>query len=117
MKTSYSEAEPYITKDGTIIRELIHPNSHASENSSIAEAIVKVGFESFLHHHNTSEEIYHITQGEGRLTLNHEDLSVNVGDSIVIAPKTPHKIKNTGNIELKILCICSPAYTHEDTIL
>jgi mannose-6-phosphate isomerase-like protein (cupin superfamily) len=32
-----------------------------------------------------------------------------------IPPGTPHSIANTGEGDLKILCACSPAYTHEDT--
>jgi mannose-6-phosphate isomerase-like protein (cupin superfamily) len=39
------------------------------------------------------------------------------GDTVYIPPGTPHKIRNTGDIPLKILCCSSPAYSHEDTEL
>lgn len=39
------------------------------------------------------------------------------GDSVLIPPNTPHCIETTGNIPLRILCCCSPAYSDEDTEL
>jgi len=36
IKTEYKTVKPYITKDGSIIRELIHPNVHGNQNLSLA---------------------------------------------------------------------------------
>jgi len=115
--TKYEDIKAYITKDGSIIRELMHPNIHNNKNLSLAEAIVPVGRQTFLHKHKTSEEIYHIISGKGVMTLGDKDFTVNKGDTICIKPNTAHKIKNTGSKPLKILCCCAPAYSHEDTIL
>jgi len=117
MKIEYKNVKPYITKDGSIIRELIHPNIHGNKNLSLAEAIVPPGVSTFLHKHNTSEEIYYILEGEGLMTLGDEKFNVKKADSICIPPGTPHQIKNIGDIPLKILCCCSPAYSHDDTEL
>jgi mannose-6-phosphate isomerase-like protein (cupin superfamily) len=95
----------------------MHPSIHASHNQSLAEATVPAGSETLLHKHLKTEELYHITQGRGLLTLDDDILEVSSGDTICIAPNTPHKIKNTGTLELKILCCCSPAYSHDDTVL
>jgi mannose-6-phosphate isomerase-like protein (cupin superfamily) len=114
---AYEDVKPYITKDGSIIRELVHPNHTKAKNVSLAEAIVKPNEETFLHIHKTSEEIYHITNGKGIMRLGDKTFEVKKGDSIFIPPNTPHKIKNTSEEELKILCICSPPYSHEDTTL
>ena len=113
----YNDNEVYITKDGSSIRELMHPGKHSNKNQSLAEAIVPAGTETRLHKHTVSEEIYFITQGEGMMTLGETLLQVISGDTICIAPGTAHKIRNTGSNELKILCCCAPAYAHEDTIL
>ena len=64
-----------------------------------------------------AEEIYHITAGEGLMTLGEQRFAVAAGDTICIAPGTPHCIANTGAGPLKILCACSPAYAHDDTEL
>ena len=113
----YSETTSYTTKDGSIIKELIHPESHGNHNQSLAEAIIPAHTETMLHQHLTSEEIYHITHGKGEMTLDKETFCVKAGDSIYIPPATAHKIRNTDNCELRILCCCSPAYSHEDTEL
>ncbi len=117
-KTSrYENVKAYTTRDGSLIRELMHPKVHGNRQQSLAEAVVKTGEETFPHKHLKSEELYHITQGNGRLTLNGETMDVRTGDTVCIAPGTVHKIQNTGSTDLKILCCCAPAYSHEDTIL
>jgi mannose-6-phosphate isomerase-like protein (cupin superfamily) len=115
--TKYEEIEPYITKDGSIIRELMHPSVHGNLNQSLAEATVPACGKTLLHKHHLTEEIYHITDGSGIMTLGSEEFEVKKGDTICISPSTPHRIQNTGNTPLKILCCCAPAYSHEDTEL
>jgi mannose-6-phosphate isomerase-like protein (cupin superfamily) len=115
MKTEYINITSYTTKDGSIIREFCHPDHCGNKNQSLAEAIVPPGFETFLHKHNRSEEIYHITEGAGLMTINEKLFEVKVGDTVCIMPGEVHRIKNVGNIPLKILCCCAPPYSHEDT--
>lgn len=64
-----------------------------------------------------TEEIYHVTAGQGKMTLGDKTFEVNVGDSVLILPGTPHCIEACGAVPLKILYCCSPAYDHEDTEL
>ena len=115
--TVYEEIQPYITKDGSIIRELMHPSIHGNCSQSLAEATVPVGGKTLLHKHRLTEEIYHVTEGSGIMTLGSEEFEVKKGDSICISPGTPHRIQNTGDTALNILCCCAPAYSHEDTEL
>ena len=65
VKTEYDKIKPYTTKDGSLIRELMHPAVHGNRNLSLAEAIVPVGFTTLLHKHLQSEEIYHVLEGNG----------------------------------------------------
>lgn len=51
------------------------------------------------------------------MRLDEERFEVARGDSVLIAPGTPHCIEALGPEPLKILCCCSPAYSHEDTEL
>ena len=117
LKTTLGEVEPYITKDGSEIRELLHPSQHAVRQQSLAEAVIPPGVATLRHRHAITEEIYHVTQGAGVMTLGDERFAVTVGDSIAIPPGTPHCIENTGNAALHILCCCAPAYSHADTEL
>ena len=117
MRTEYKTIKPYLTKDGSTIRELMHPDSHGNRQQSLAEARVPVNTTTSLHLHKTSEEIYFILQGQGEMTLEDQTFPVKTGDTILIPPNTAHQIRNSGEIELQFLCACSPAYSHDDTYL
>lgn len=117
MRTNYATIQPYVTKDGSHIRELMHPSAHGNRNQSLAEATVPPRARTALHVHKATEEIYHITHGAGMMTLGGERFAVAAGDTICIVPGTPHCIENTGDAPLTILCACSPGYSHDDTEL
>lgn len=117
MRSTYRSTASYQTKDGSEIRELMHPAAHGNRNQSLAEATVEPGATTALHQHMLTEEIYHITSGTGMMTRGDERFAVTVGDTICIAPGTPHCIANNGAAPLTILCACSPAYSHDDTEL
>src|SRR3989338_10912192 len=117
LKTVYADVPGFSTKDGSLIRELMHPAVHGNHLQSLAEAIVEPGGETVLHRHHLTEELYHISAGEGLMTLGTERFSVSVGDTVCILPGTPHCIRNTGKMPLKVLCCCTPPYSHEDTEL
>jgi mannose-6-phosphate isomerase-like protein (cupin superfamily) len=117
MKTEYDKIKPYTTKDGSVIRELMHPGHHENRMQSLAEATLPVGSETFTHTHIKTEEIYHITQGTGIMFLGDKRFDLKAGDTILIPPGTIHCIRNIGETELKVLCCCSPPYSHDDTMI
>jgi mannose-6-phosphate isomerase-like protein (cupin superfamily) len=117
VKREYCQSRPYVTKDGSVIRELLHPDLGVEAAMSLAEATVPPGAATLLHIHNASEELYHVTRGTGLMSLAGETFEVAPGDSVLIRPGTPHKIENTGEGPLVILCCCCPAYAHEDTLV
>ncbi len=109
--------EPFVTADGSIIRELAGLPTGNSVNQSLAEATVPPGGETEEHYHRASEEIYLFTRGSGRMRLGDEDSDVAAGDTVVIPPGTRHKLWNTGTEPLKLLCCCAPPYSHDDTFI
>lgn len=113
----YSDTQAYQTKDGSEIRELMHPQVQGNQAQSLAEAVVAPGTRTQLHRHLRSEELYHITQGRGLMQLGNERFEVGPGDTLCIPPGSAHCIEALGTEALKILCCCSPAYRHEDTEL
>lgn len=68
MRQPYTTVIPYITKDGSEIRELMHPSFQGNKLQSLAEATVPVGTKTLLHKHAVTEELYHITRGSGLMT-------------------------------------------------
>jgi mannose-6-phosphate isomerase-like protein (cupin superfamily) len=117
LHTRYAELPAYATKDGSEIREMMHPGQHGNAAQSLAEARIAPGATTRLHRHRASEEIYHVTAGHGQMTLGGQRLDIGPGDTIAIPPGTPHDLVNTGGTELIILCCCSPPYSHDDTEL
>jgi mannose-6-phosphate isomerase-like protein (cupin superfamily) len=115
--TARDAVTAYVTKDGSEIRELLHPERDAVRQQSLAEAVVPPGNTTLLHRHQRTEEIYHVTRGAGLMTLGDSQFAITVGDSVAILPGTPHCVANTGGEPLHILCCCAPAYAHDDTEL
>ena len=113
----YFEVTPYITKDGSKIRELMHPAVHGNTAQSLAEATISAGKRTLLHRHHTTEEIYYVISGRGRMTLGDDLLPIKTGDTVCIPPGTPHCIEAIEPTPLRILCCCAPAYAHDDTEL
>jgi mannose-6-phosphate isomerase-like protein (cupin superfamily) len=112
-----SQAPPFITKDGSEIRELLAHRNSSIRNQSLAEARLPVGGSTQEHYHIHTEEIYFITQGKGRIRIGDETCEVTIGDAIAIPPGQKHKLWNTGNEPLRLLCCCAPGYEHEDTVI
>jgi len=109
--------EPFVTKDGSEIRELVGPAWTPARNQSLAEATVPPGGATTAHFHPRAEELYLFTAGTGRLRVGDEEREVAAGDCAVIPAGTEHKLWNTGGVPMTLLCCCSPAYSHEDTVL
>lgn len=111
------DREPFITDDGSSIREIAGVPSGNAVNQSLAEATVPAGAETIEHYHRESEEIYHFVSGTGRMRLGSQEAEVRAGDSVVIAPGVNHKLWNPGDEPLVLLCCCAPPYSHDDTVL
>src|SRR5256885_9368101 len=91
-----NEMPPFLTKDGSEIRELLAYRNSAIRNQSLAEARIAVGSTTQEHYHPRAEEIYFITAGTGRMRIEGEIREVRPGDAIAIPPGQKHKIWNTG---------------------
>ncbi len=112
-----AEVAAFTTKDGSEIRELLAYRNSGLCNQSLAEARVPVGGSTMEHYHPRAEEIYLITSGSGRLRMEGVERDLKPGDAVAIPPGARHKLWNTGDATLVLLCCCAPAYEHSDTVL
>lgn len=110
-------AEPYKTLDGSIITELIRPETAGSENLSLAEAVIAPGQSTLSHYHRSTEELYYVIEGTGLLRINARQIEIKPGDAHLIRPGDEHCVTCMGDEPLRILCICAPPYQHEDTVV
>ena len=105
------DATPFVTKDGSTIREYVH-----SERQSLAEASLEPGRATQRHYHARSEEIYLVLDGSGELEVAGERRPVGRGDAILIPPGAWHQL-TAGDAGVTILCCCVPPYSDGDTFL
>jgi mannose-6-phosphate isomerase-like protein (cupin superfamily) len=108
--TSIDGVEPFVTKDGSTIREL-----HHTEVQSLAEATLEVEQATERHYHRVTEEIYFVLKGQGKMEVDGETTYVRPGDAVLIPAGAWHQLENNGTSDLRILCCCAPPYSHDDT--
>jgi mannose-6-phosphate isomerase-like protein (cupin superfamily) len=108
---------PFITKDGSEIRELMAYRNSGIRNLSLAEAILPAGATTQEHYHADTDEIYYILEGRGRMRIEGEERAVGPLDAIAIPANQRHNITNTGDGPLVFLCCCAPAYEHDRTVM
>ena len=105
------DVEPFTTKDGSEIRELMQ-----AAKQSLAEATVAPSQATERHYHAASEELYYVLDGSGELELDGERRAVGPGDAVLIPPGVRHSF--TGGAEgARFLCCCAPPYSDGDTFL
>jgi len=106
--------QEFIAGDKTVLRELLHPDkADLKIRYSLAQASVGPGQESWPHKLKTAE-VYYILSGTGEMKINDESAEVHAGQVIYIPPQAKQSIKNTGQADLKFLCIVDPAWRIED---
>ena len=110
-----AEQAPFTTADGSTIRSILDNTNAPVENQSLAEASLPPGAATDRHYHKESEEIYYILEGQGIMELEGESQQVGPGDAILIPPGSWHQITASSESEIRLLCCCSPPYSHEDT--
>ncbi len=111
-----SMCRPFLTEDGSEIREpLAHRNSSIRQQS-LAEATLRAGQSTRAHFHPKAEEIYYILRGRGNMWMESGERVVGPGDAIAIPPGHPHMILQLGTEDLVFLCCCAPGYEPDDVV-
>ena len=107
----------FVTKDTSVIREILAPRNASVQRQSLAEATLTRGSATQAHYHPSTEEIYYILRGEGEMAVEGEQSRVRPGDAIGILPGQRHQIRNATEQDLVFLCCCVPAYEDADTVM
>ena len=70
----------------------------------------------FLHKHKNHEEIYLFIAGKGEFQVDGEIFTVGEGSLVRVAPEGIRSVRNTGDVELVMLCIqyTANSFTAED---
>lgn len=109
LRNRETDATPFVTKDGSTIREYFHTGMQ-----SLAEASLEPGAATQRHYHAVSEEIYLIVDGEGELEVDGDRRQIRPGDAILLRPGSRHEL-TAGPQGVRLLCCCAPPYSDDDT--
>jgi len=84
---------------------------------SMAHVTMKPGNTSLWHQHSRMSEIYFVLDGEGVLFYGNKSIIAKRGTYLMLPPKTPHKLRNTGNSDLEHLVFAIPPFDPKDVEL
>jgi mannose-6-phosphate isomerase-like protein (cupin superfamily) len=108
------DCQEFIAGDDSILRELLHPEkANLQIRYSLAYAKIAAG-QKTRPHKLKSSEVYYVTAGYGLMHIGEESLEVGAECAVYIPPHARQYIENTGNSDLKFLCIVDPAWREED---
>ena len=107
--------EPFTTKDGSTIISLLDLSNAPVKNQSLAEASLPANKSTERHYHKLSEEFYYLLEGQAEMEINGIRKTMTSGDAVVIPAESWHQITASKDWPIRLLCFCSPPYSHEDT--
>jgi len=111
------DVEPICADEGTEIKQIYDPqNTQNGIRYSIAQSTLQPGKKSKPHKMKTSE-VYFVLEGKGVLHIDNTPIVIEQYQSIFVPPFSIQYLENTGNEELKVLCIVDPAWKKDDEIL
>lgn len=95
---------------GRYMRWLADEDSLPAENMSVCVIRVLPG-EAVrpAHSHPRSEELIYIITGTGKVMIENQVGDVRAGSAILFEEGKIHMLKNTGDVEMKVICFFAPA--------
>ena len=100
---------------GRFMRWLANADSLKANNLSVCVIRVLPG-EAVrpAHSHPNSEELIYIITGNGKVMIENEVGVVSAGSAILFEQGKIHMLKNTGDIEMKVICFFAPATNYDN---
>lgn len=101
---------PEIEHPGRFMRWLANEDSLNANNLSVCVIRVLPG-ETVrpAHSHPNSEELIYIISGSGKVMIENEVGEVGAGSAVLFEQGKIHMLKNTGDIEMKVICFFAPS--------
>ena len=101
---------PEVEHPGRFMRWLANEDSLQAKNLSVCVIRVMPG-EAVrpAHSHPHSEELIYIITGNGKVMIENEVGEVRAGSAVLFEQGKVHILKNTGDVEMKVICFFAPA--------
>jgi mannose-6-phosphate isomerase-like protein (cupin superfamily) len=101
-----------VREEGIISYLLVSPRTCDSERLTTTHVEIAPGGWQRVHNHEP-EQVYHMLEGSGLMTVGSETVRVGPGDSIFIPSGTPHGLTNDGQAVLKYLSAAAPSFSKQ----
>lgn len=85
-------------------------------DSLASSFVIFIKKEVKAHKHITHTEHVYILEGDGEMTLGDKKFKVKKGDVVFIPKNTPHSLKNTSAIPVKVVSLQSPMFDGKDRV-
>jgi len=89
--------------EGVNVRLLIH-EAEAAPNFYMRQFTVAAGGQTPRHTHEWEHEVY-VLSGSGTVVTPDGDMPLRPGQAVYVAPNDDHQFRNTGDEDLKFLCL------------
>lgn len=115
MKIIHESDVQEIEHPGRFMRWLANDDSLKANNLSVCVIRVLPG-EAVrpAHSHPKSEELIYIIHGSGKVMIENEVGEVQAGSAILFEQGKIHMLKNTGDVEMKVICFFAPATSFDN---
>lgn len=98
-----------LSNPGVISKQLINPKNSKSNRITITEVHLQVGASQPRHKHDSSEQIWYVIQGTGKLLLaDDKEMIFTTGDVVRFADNDIHGLLNDGDVEFVYISVTSP---------
>ena len=102
------------TKDlpGRTLKWLFTPEMKLSDNFTMNVVSLKPGsIVKPAHSHPDREEVIYIISGSGKAYIDGEVFDIHGGTAVLFTPRSIHMLRNTGNVDMKVVCFFTPPAT------
>ena len=93
---------------GALSKPLVMPDTAGSKHLDYRISMYQPKAQVALHSHKVQEQVYHVIEGEGLMTIDGEEHVVRKHDFIFLPPGVVHAIENTGMSDLIFIVVTSP---------
>ena len=100
---------------GRELKWLFTPDMKVTEAFSMNVVNIKPGYTvKPAHSHPEKEEVVYITSGKGKAYIDGTVYDIHEGTAVLFPKKSIHMLRNTGDVDMKVVCIFVPQATLAD---
>jgi mannose-6-phosphate isomerase-like protein (cupin superfamily) len=80
-----------------------------SSDISVIQERVPPGGSEMMHYHERARQFFYVLEGEGIMTLEDREVTLQKGQGLEIVPLTKHQFKNSSQEDVHFLVISAPS--------